>query len=355
MGYGLSALYLGITILAGLGMVALGFLGNTGPIWVPVCLAWLVLFLDAVSWWAARQRRRLAPELTWALILKVLFAAVALSALILTLREGTTARALGLGHFGYLGWAACTAWFYFNVRIVDPMLLGDLVRAWKLERPKIQIANLYSLLMSAVVLADVAALLQIGHEGVTGFEGAKPEVLLGFMNGVFLVIYLVVGPIIPMIGRSKRIVGANCFLSYATEDAEFVNKLQEGLEARHLQCFHDRRHVLGGDELAITIGRGIASSDVFLVVLSESSLASQWVRDETLLALHYERMYGAPTVIPMRICSMDAIDAWKSAGDDVSAKIRGRSIVSFGQSEAKWEASLDQLGQMLTEKAASTQ
>jgi hypothetical protein len=268
-------------------------------------------------------------------------------------RLGPTQFVVQLGFWGFAVFAALFSWFFFYVRINNPMLLGDLVRAWKLDLPKYEVANRYSWLLFLVACMDAGLALRVSVKGVPSLGGSQPEVLMAVLLFAFVAIYLVAGPVVPILRHARRTVGANCFLSYATEDRALVERLRDGLESRHISCFQDKRHVLGGDELAAAIGRGIATSDVFLVVLSNASVVSAWVRDETFLALHYERLYKAPIVIPIRICSMEVLEAWRSVGDDVGAKMRARSIVDLEHVDDDWGKSMDQLREILIAKTRS--
>ena len=351
MGYRLSAFYLGFAILALAACVVLWFMASITPLFkTQAFLAFLassLFLLDSIVWWAARREKASPSNLAWVQRLRVASAVMIMCAAFAMMWRGFEAPLYGLICLGYFAWASLYAWYFFYVQRHESLLLGDLVRAWKLEKQKAEVATEYSLILALVAIQQLGMAVTVS---IYGIEKGVSEAIVIVLFFVFIAIYLIVSPFIPLLRYAHRTVGANCFLSYATEDHALVEKIREGLEARHIGCFHDKRHVLSGDELAAVIGRGIATSDAFLVVLSASSVASSWVRDETFLALHYERLYGAPVVIPVRVCSMEIIEAWKVAGDDVGAKLRARSIASLGLENENWGESMDQLAKMLTTK-----
>lgn len=72
------------------------------------------------------------------------------------------------------------------------------------------------------------------------------------------------------------------FLSHATEDKErFVVPFAEKLRARGIDAWLDAWEMLPGDSIVERIfDEGIAEAAALIVVLSEASLASAWVREE---------------------------------------------------------------------------
>ena len=72
---------------------------------------------------------------------------------------------------------------------------------------------------------------------------------------------------------------AALFLSYSREDAERVQPLAVALEREGHSAWWDR-HISGGQEFAGAIEQALASADVVIVCWSQSSIRSDWVRDE---------------------------------------------------------------------------
>jgi TolB-like protein/Tfp pilus assembly protein PilF len=72
---------------------------------------------------------------------------------------------------------------------------------------------------------------------------------------------------------------ASIFLSYAREDAPKAKALAHALERAGHSVWWDR-HIHGGSEYAGEIEAALGSADVIIVLWSETSLRSAWVRDE---------------------------------------------------------------------------
>jgi hypothetical protein len=70
------------------------------------------------------------------------------------------------------------------------------------------------------------------------------------------------------------------FISYSHRDSEVVVAIDTALRLNGLQVFLDRRDISLGDRLVEAVFEGIAGARTQLVVLSPSSVASNWVREE---------------------------------------------------------------------------
>ena len=75
------------------------------------------------------------------------------------------------------------------------------------------------------------------------------------------------------------------FISHARSDNEFAKKLASALDERGLTVWYADQHSRLGDHWIDIIERAIENTENILVVLSENSVASEWVRAETAMAL----------------------------------------------------------------------
>ena len=76
----------------------------------------------------------------------------------------------------------------------------------------------------------------------------------------------------------------SCFLSYAHRDEQVAVKLQSALMSRGVPCFMDRLSLGPGENFEQRILEEIPRADRFMVMISQHSLASAWVRKEIELA-----------------------------------------------------------------------
>lgn len=94
---------------------------------------------------------------------------------------------------------------------------------------------------------------------------------------------------------------ATCFISYASEDQIFVQRLQERLQQEGVWCWFAPHSLKGGDFFKARIENAISQCDKLLVVFSKHALASDWVKYEVELARQKERKKNAPILLPLRL------------------------------------------------------
>ena len=75
------------------------------------------------------------------------------------------------------------------------------------------------------------------------------------------------------------------FISYSYEDKEFVEWLKDNLQGLGHEIWYDQQEIQLGDSIKQKITLGIQSSSTFIVILSNSSKNSNWVRYELNSAL----------------------------------------------------------------------
>ena len=87
----------------------------------------------------------------------------------------------------------------------------------------------------------------------------------------------------------KPIQFYSCFISYARADEEFVNRLYADLQDNGVRCWRDTEDMKIGDRQRPVIDRAIRLHDKVVLVLSERSIASDWVETEVETAFERER------------------------------------------------------------------
>jgi uncharacterized protein YjbI with pentapeptide repeats len=93
----------------------------------------------------------------------------------------------------------------------------------------------------------------------------------------------------------------SCFISYSHKDEEFAQCLYTDLQQKGVRCWYAPEHMKIGDKIRPTIDRSIRVHDKLLLVLSEHSVASQWVEQEVETALARERKQGETVLFPVRL------------------------------------------------------
>lgn len=119
----------------------------------------------------------------------------------------------------------------------------------------------------------------------------------------------------------------SCFISHSTRDEAFVSRLHADLQAGGVRCWYAPHDLRIGERLLDALYSAIRKQEKLLLVLSEDSVSSEWVRDEVEKAFAEERDRNGTVVFPIRVDDsvMNTDMAW-------AEKIRvGRHIGDFRQ------------------------
>ena len=75
------------------------------------------------------------------------------------------------------------------------------------------------------------------------------------------------------------------FISYCHADNQFVDGLANRLKASGIDVWTDKWMIKVGDSITHKINEGIGASDWLILVLSQASVSSKWVKEELNAAL----------------------------------------------------------------------
>ena len=109
--------------------------------------------------------------------------------------------------------------------------------------------------------------------------------------------------------RNRRVLPNKVFLSHSNRDRSFANKVAEVLRAHGVPVWYSSTNILGAQQWHDEIGKALARSDWFAVVLSPHSVKSQWVKRELLYALADARYEGRIVPILYRTCN-ESLLSW---------------------------------------------
>lgn len=93
----------------------------------------------------------------------------------------------------------------------------------------------------------------------------------------------------------------SCFISYASKDQDFANRLYADLQNNGVRCWLATEDLKVGDKFRFTIDESIRLHDKLLLVLSEHSVSSQWVEKEVETAMEREREENRIVLFPVRL------------------------------------------------------
>lgn len=204
-----------------------------------------------------------------------------------------------------------------NLRKAD-LTMANLIRA-NFEGADLREAEFFDTLMGGTILGDVdlntvKGLDTIEHIGpsyidiqtVVRSQGDIPQV---FLQGARISEYFVA------YARSFIVQPINyytCFISYSNKDREFVRQLYNDLHNRNIRCWLDSEDLKIGDEIRPRIDEAIRIHDKLLIVLSQYSVKSTWVKREVEIAFEKERRSKKPVLFPIRLddAVMKTRQAW---------------------------------------------
>jgi hypothetical protein len=102
-----------------------------------------------------------------------------------------------------------------------------------------------------------------------------------------------------------------------------------------VRCWFAPHNIQGGKKIHEQIDEAIRVYDRLLLVLSEASMNSEWVKTEIANARQKEIKQGKRVLFPVGLASYDSIRQWKNfdadAGKDSAREIREYYIPDFSQ------------------------
>ena len=136
-----------------------------------------------------------------------------------------------------------------------------------------------------------------------------------------------------LIGAMEPIQFQSCFISYSSKDDEFARRLYNQMRGEKLRVWFDQEDMQGGKKVMEQIDRAIQVNDRLLLVLSESSLKSEWVKTEIRKARRVELSGGHRKLFPIRLVNVGRLEKWKCLAtdpdEDLAAEVRSYHIPDF--------------------------
>jgi uncharacterized protein YjbI with pentapeptide repeats len=127
----------------------------------------------------------------------------------------------------------------------------------------------------------------------------------------------------------------SCFISYNTKDQDFAERLNADLQSKGIRCWFAPHDVQGGRKLHEQIDEAIRLYDKLLLILSDASMTSPWVKTEIANARAREQQQNRQMLFPITVVSFDRIKNWKlfdaDRGIDSAREIREYFIPDFSQ------------------------
>jgi hypothetical protein len=104
----------------------------------------------------------------------------------------------------------------------------------------------------------------------------------------------------------------SCFISYSSKDEEVARRIHDSLQGQGVRCWFAPEDMKIGDRIRSRIDEAIRLHDRLLLILSQNSVASDWVEKEVETAFEQERQRKRTVLFPIRIDDtvMETRQAW---------------------------------------------
>jgi hypothetical protein len=169
----------------------------------------------------------------------------------------------------------------------------------------------------------------IGIDTVFRSRGKIPE---GFLRGAGVPEPFIAG-IPALIAATNPFQFYSCFISYATADQDFAERLYAGLQEKGVRCWFAPHDIQGGRKIYEQIDEAIGAYDKLLLVLSVASMESEWVRTEVAEARRRQMREGRRMLFPIRLVRFERLREWKAfdadTGKDSAREVREYFIPDF--------------------------
>ena len=125
----------------------------------------------------------------------------------------------------------------------------------------------------------------------------------------------------------------SCFISYSTQDQEFAERIHADLQNKDVRCWFAPHDIQGGKKIHEQIDEAIRKYEKLLLILSEASMNSQWVKTEIANALQKGVYQNRRVLFPIALVEYSKIQQWKcfdaDRGKDSAREIREYFIPDF--------------------------
>ena len=160
----------------------------------------------------------------------------------------------------------------------------------------------------------------IGVDTIYRSQGKIPEV---FLRGAGLPDEFI-AYIGSLVGRPIEFY--SCFISHSGKDQEFADRLYNDLQGNGVCCWFAPHHLQQGKKLHEQIDEAIRMYDKLLLILSQDSMNSEWVKTEISKARKREVREGKRMLFPVSLVSFETLRDWEcfdaDTGKDLAREIR---------------------------------
>lgn len=141
----------------------------------------------------------------------------------------------------------------------------------------------------------------------------------------------------------------NCLISYAKQDKAFAMQLHSDLQNQGIRCWLVPDELKGGQDLQLRINQALGQNDKLVLILSDSSMSSEWIASELKGMRELEKQERRRLLFPVSLASPPMVQSWTlmepGSFINLAKELRQYPIPNFSDlhHEPSYEAALVQL------------
>jgi len=124
-----------------------------------------------------------------------------------------------------------------------------------------------------------------------------------------------------------------CFISHSIEDKEFAEMLYSDLQKKGIRVWYAPHDLHAGKKIIEQVEVGIKHTDKLLLILSDSSMDSNWVKTEITKAFKKSKEIDQQVLFPISLTKFESLRDWEcfdsNYGHDLANEIREYHIPNF--------------------------
>jgi uncharacterized protein YjbI with pentapeptide repeats len=195
-------------------------------------------------------------------------------------------------------------------------------------------ADLSGVVFGTTVLRGTKGLAGCVHHGPSildyGTIAKNPDLPTSFLRGCGLPDELIAH--LPALLINTQAF-QSCFISYSSADQVFADRIYADLQASGVRCWFAPHDARGDKKLNQQIDAAIRRHDRLLLILSDNSMKSEWVKTEIANARARELRERRQMLFPISLGPFEKIKQWKAfdsdVGKDSAREIREYFIPDF--------------------------
>lgn len=199
-----------------------------------------------------------------------------------------------------------------GANLCDSKLNRAFFSGTKVRHTRFARARLYETVFANVDLSTALGLDEAIHRGPSVVDqrtlARSRDLSLAFLQGCGLPDSL----IREARQGAHRLPYRSCFISYSSQDHEFASRLHADLQAAGVRCWFAPKDMPIGAEIRDSLDIAIREMSRVILVLSENTLESGWVKKEFETAFEEEARRKEPILLPIRLdtAALSSSRAW---------------------------------------------